>query len=56
MLHTTLIDAVTLNAHLDDPDWVVEDCRFSLMDSEAGRRAYQDSHLPGARYAQLDED
>ncbi len=56
MSHTTLIDAPTLHAHLNDPDWVVMDCRFSLTDTEAGRRAYRDSHLPGARYAHLDED
>lgn len=56
MLHTTLIDAASLHARLDDPHWVVVDCRFSLMDTEAGRRAYQDGHLPGARYAHLDED
>ena len=56
MNHDTLIDAATLHTHLDDPHWVVVDCRFSLMDTEAGRRAYQDSHLPGARYAHLDED
>jgi thiosulfate/3-mercaptopyruvate sulfurtransferase len=56
MNHDTLIDAATLHAHLDDPRWVVMDCRFSLMDTETGRRAYQDSHLPGARYTHLDED
>ncbi len=56
MNYDTLIDAATLRAHLDDPHWVVVDCRFSLMDPEAGRRAYQESHLPGARYAHLDED
>ena len=56
MTYTTLIDAATLCAHLDDPDWVVIDCRFSLADTEAGRRAYGESHLPGARYAHLDED
>lgn len=56
MFHDTLIDTVTLHAHLDDPHWVVVDCRFSLMDTEAGRRAYRQGHLPGARYAHLDED
>ena len=56
MNHTTLIDATTLHARLDDPDWIVVDCRFSLADPEAGRRAYRDSHLPGAHYAHLDED
>ena len=56
MTHNTLIDAATLYSHLDDPHWVVVDCRFSLMDTQAGRRAYRESHLPGARYAHLDED
>ncbi|NJM13751.1 MAG: sulfurtransferase [Synechococcaceae cyanobacterium SM1_2_3] len=56
MNHNTLIDAATLNAHLDDPRWIVMDCRFNLADTEAGRQAYQHSHLPGARYAHLDED
>ncbi|MFZ1639956.1 MAG: sulfurtransferase [Candidatus Contendobacter sp.] len=56
MYHDTLIDAATLHAHLDDPDWVVVDCRFSLMDTAAGRRAYRESHISGARYAHLDED
>lgn len=56
MNHTTLIDASTLHARLNDPDWVVMDCRFSLADPEAGRRAYRGSHLPGARYAHLDQD
>ena len=56
MSHTTLIDASTLHTHRNDPNWVVIDCRFSLADPEAGRRAYRDNHLPGARYAHLDED
>lgn len=56
MRHTTLIDTATLHAHLDDPNWIIVDCRFSLADTEAGRRAYGESHLPGARYAHLDED
>ena len=56
MPYLNLIDAATLGAHLDDPDWIAVDCRFSLMDTEAGHRAYAESHLPGARYAHLDRD
>ena len=56
MRYNTLIDTTTLHAHRNDPHWVVVDCRFNLMDAEAGRRAYRESHLPGARYAHLDED
>ncbi|GAB4507003.1 MAG: sulfurtransferase [Sulfuricaulis sp.] len=53
---TTLVDTETLFRHLDDPRWVVMDCRFVLTDPEAGRRAYAAGHIPGARYAHLNED
>jgi len=53
---TTLISPELLAEHLHDPDWVAVDCRFSLADTEAGRRAYGESHIPGAAYAHLDED
>lgn len=56
MTHTALIDVDTLHAHSGDSDWVVVDCRFSLADTETGRRAYAAGHLPGARYAHLDRD
>ncbi len=52
----TLIDAATLSGFLDDPQWVVVDCRFTLTDTEAGARAYAAGHIPGARYAHLDRD
>lgn len=53
---TTLIDTQTLADHLDDPRWVVVDCRFTLTDSGAGRRAYTTGRIPGAHYGHLDED
>lgn len=56
MILTTLVDTETLARHLDDPRWVVFDCRFTLTDPEAGRRAYLAGHIPGARYAHLEED
>lgn len=52
----TLVSAECLAQHLDDPDWIVFDCRFTLTDTEAGLRAYQAAHIPGARYAHLNED
>ncbi|MFZ0546741.1 MAG: sulfurtransferase [Candidatus Promineifilaceae bacterium] len=52
----TLISPETLKIHLGDDDWIVVDCRFSLADPPAGRRAYQTAHIPGAVYAHLDED
>ena len=54
-MYTTLISTEDLARHLENPDWVVVDCRFNLADTEAGRRAYRNGHLPGARYAHLDE-
>lgn len=56
MAYTTVVGTETLAEHLDDPNWVIVDCRFTLTDTEAGRRAYALGHLPGARYAHLDED
>jgi len=56
MPYTTLIPATELAKYLDDPAWVIVDCRFSLADMERGRRDYQEAHIPGAVYAHLDED
>jgi thiosulfate/3-mercaptopyruvate sulfurtransferase len=55
-MYKTLADCRTLAAHLSDPAWVVVDCRFSLSDPDAGMRAYQAGHIPGARYAHLNND
>lgn len=56
MPYTTIVDTATLADHLADPDWAVVDCRFSLQDTELGRRSYLDAHIPGAVYAHLDAD
>jgi len=53
--YRTLLDCETLNQHLGDPRWVVLDCRFNLMDTEAGRNAYRQAHIPGALYVHLDD-
>ncbi len=55
-MYTTLIAVDELFAHLNDPNWALVDCRFSLQDTQQGRRAYQLGHIPGAVYAHLDED
>ena len=55
-MFTTVISTEQLNQHLLDPRWVVIDCRFTLTETEAGRSAYAKGHLPGARYAHLDQD
>jgi len=56
MVYTTLISTQELLAHLEEPDWVVVDCRFVLTNKEQGRRAYEQGHISGAVYAHLDED
>lgn len=52
----TLVGTEELIAHIDDPNWVVVDCRFSLDEPAWGWAAYLASHIPGAVYAHLDED
>ncbi|MCI0401877.1 MAG: sulfurtransferase [Gammaproteobacteria bacterium] len=55
-MNTTLIDTERLSQQLDDPDWVIVDCRFDLADPEAGERGYLEQHIPKAVYAHLDRD
>ena len=42
MAFTTLISTAELADHLDDPNWVIVDCRFTLSDTEKGRNAYRE--------------
>lgn len=56
MTYTTLISAQTLHQQINNPDWIIVDCRFSLADTEAGAKAYRHGHIPNARYAHLDKD
>ena len=51
-----LVSPAALAKRLGDPAWVVVDCRFDLTDPDAGRAAYRRGHIPGARYAHLDND
>jgi thiosulfate/3-mercaptopyruvate sulfurtransferase len=56
MGHTTLISVADLARHLDDPAFVIFDCRHELTDPEFGGKAYSESHIPNARFAHLDRD
>lgn len=55
-MHATLVDAQILHAHLDDPEWVIVDCRHALADVAFGRRAYEEAHVPGAHFADVEHD
>jgi thiosulfate/3-mercaptopyruvate sulfurtransferase len=50
-----LVSAAAL-AGLPPDRAVVVDCRFDLARPGAGRAAFLEGHIPGARYAHLDED
>lgn len=56
MAYNTLISAAELNRHLDDNNWVIFDCRFSLLNPQQDATAYRHGHLPNARYAHLNND
>lgn len=56
MSYTTLVSAETLATNLNTPDWRIFDCRFSLADVTAGQKAYRQGHIPGARFADLNQD
>ena len=51
-----LVSTAELADHLDDPSWILIDCRFNLNFPEKGENDYQETHIPGALYAHLDRD
>ncbi len=51
-----LISAEQLNQSLSEPDRRIIDCRFRLTAPDWGHGAYLRSHIPGALYADLDQD
>ena len=55
-MHTTLISPAELAAHLDDPTWVIIDCRHDLMNPDAGRTGYATGHIKNALFANLDHE
>ena len=56
MRYTTVVSTGQMAQHLDDADWIIFDCRFTLTKTDAGKLAYQQGHIPGARYVHLDDD
>ena len=51
-----IVSAAWLCEHLEDPQLTIADCRFSLTEPELGRQQYQNSHIPGAFYLDLNRD
>jgi len=55
-MHTTYIAVEDAASHLNHPDWVFIDCRFSMDQPTLKEQEYGRSHLPGAHYAHLERD
>jgi thiosulfate/3-mercaptopyruvate sulfurtransferase len=53
---TTLVSIDDLSAALGDPQLRLLDARAALADPQAGRLAYEASHLPGAVHVDLDRE
>ena len=51
-----LAEASWLREHLGEPDLRVVDCRYTLGEPGAGRRAWLAGHVPGAAFLDLDTD
>ena len=53
---SNLISASELHSRLGDPDLCIVDVRASLSDHDAGRKLYDENHLPGAVFLSLEDD
>ena len=51
-----LISAHELRSRLEDPDVVILDCRWYIDNAAQGRNVYDEAHIPGARFVDLDTD
>src|SRR5690606_3424427 len=49
-LSEILISPVQLQSAMTQEPWLVFDVRHDLADHDAGRRAYDEGHIPGALY------
>lgn len=52
----SIVSVTWLAQRLGQDDLVIADCRFELADPAAGRRAYDEAHIPGAIFFDLDKD
>jgi thiosulfate/3-mercaptopyruvate sulfurtransferase len=53
---TTLVTPAVVREQLDNPEYVVVDCRHSLADFGLGRRLYDEAHVPGAFFADVENE
>jgi thiosulfate/3-mercaptopyruvate sulfurtransferase len=51
-----IISPEQLHSRLNEGNCIVIDCRFSLGDPQTGRKSYEQDHIPGAYYLDLERD
>ena len=51
-----LVTPEELQAHLDDPGWIVFDTRHELTDPARGPKVYAEGHIFGAHFIHVDHD
>ncbi len=56
LFYNTLIGCDELHDQLTNQQLIVVDCRHSLADIERGQRDYLRAHIPGAVFADMEED
>ena len=56
MTFTTILSPQELHAKLRDANLAIFDCRHALADFSLGRRLYDESHVPGAFFADVETD
>lgn len=52
----TLIGVNELYAHVYDPEWLIIDNRFDLLNASWGQTVYSQSHIPGALFSDLEKN
>ncbi|MTJ10900.1 sulfurtransferase [Anabaena sp. UHCC 0204] len=56
MNNQLIVSPQWLFENLNNPQVVIVDCRFSLADSQLGKKQYEANHIPGAYYLDLNQD
>lgn len=56
MTYSTLISCKALKENLQNTQFRIFDCRYTLGDSDGGRLAYKEAHIIGAHYLHLNND
>lgn len=51
-----LVSSATVTEHLNDPSWIIFDCRHDLADLKRGARLYAEGHISGAHFAAVEAD